>query len=69
MLYNWFEMENKIDVKPLKQTVKMAADGTSREGRGHSCKERESLEDNVNLSWSTFQSRGMPVFHRVNKRV
>jgi len=49
MLYNWFEMENKIDVKPLKQTVKMAADGTSREGRGHSCKERESLEDNFNL--------------------
>lgn len=41
MLYNWFETENKIDVKPLKQTVKMAAEGTSREGGGHSCKGRK----------------------------
>ena len=62
-------MENKIDVKSLKQTVKMAADGTSREGSGHSCKERESPEDNFNLFWCAFQSKGMPKFNRVNNWV
>lgn len=39
MLYNRFETENKIGVKPLNQTVKMAADGTRHEDRGQFYKE------------------------------
>lgn len=34
MLYNRFETENKVDVKPLNQTIKIAAYGTGSRKAG-----------------------------------